>query len=332
MKRARKLFIPLAALAALIIVGLVLTAPRHALIDAGIPIGEEILLTSQGTPLAASLLEPAITTGPVPGVVMVVGSGSYSYRTSWKPGEFPLWKNISDAFLAKGFAVLLLEKKGVNRSGGHWEEQSFGDRAQDAIAGVRYLRTRSGIDPARVGVCGHSQGGWIVQLAAAEDPEEIAFVVSLAGPNISVKQQIIDDLANEWRCAGVAEDKIARKSRWQRTKLRMYSAVSRLVKIGDLSHILDYDPEADKVPDRIKCPLLAVYGEHDALVMPKNNVPLLEKGMSAGGNTRYTIVIVPGGSHGFVRKTGICPQDFEGVPSQAPEFFEALAAWDPFAR
>jgi hypothetical protein len=58
--------------------------------------------------------------------------------------------------------------------------------------------------------------------------------------------------------------------------------------------------------------------------------PFLEKGLSAGGNSRYKIFVVPGGSHGFVRKEGICPQEFEGVPSQAPEFFEALAAWDPF--
>jgi dienelactone hydrolase len=326
----RKKIILLAALAAVIAVGLIITAPRHALIDQDIAVGEEVLLESQGTPLAASFLKPEAAAGPLPGVVMIVGSGSYSYRSSWRPGAFPLWKNISEAFLAKGYAVLLLEKKGVNRSGGHWQTQTFLDRAEDAIAGVRYLRGHPEIDPARVGVCGHSQGGWIVQLAAAEDPAEIAFVVNLAGPNISVKQQIIDDQTNEWRCAGVAEAKIAGKSKRLRAKLNLYGAVSRLVKIGPLSRIINYDPETENVPARIKCPLLAVYGEYDALVEPKGNIPLLEKGLSAGGNARYEIIIVPGGSHGFVRKEGICPQEFDGIPSQAPEFFGALAAWDPF--
>lgn len=322
--------IALAALALLIIAGYILTRPRHARIDGGIAVGEEVLLTSQGTPLAASFLKPEAAAGPVPGVVMIVGSGSYSYRSSWKPGAFPLWKNIGEAFLAKGYAVLLLEKKGVNRSGGHWETQTFRDRAEDAVAGVRYLKTRPEVDPARVGVCGHSQGGWIVQLAAAEYPSEIAFAVSLAGPNISVIQQVIDDQANEWRCSGVAEDKVARKSKRLRAKLNFYGAVSRVVRIGDLSRIIDYDPEAENVAARIKCPLLAVYGEYDSLVEPKGNIPLLEKGLAAGGNTRYKIVIVPGGSHGFVRKKGLCPEPFDGVPRQAPEFFEALAAWDPF--
>ena len=330
MIRKRKKLVLIFILGALVVAGFIIAAPRHALIDGDIPVGEEILLTSQGTPLAASFLKPEAATGPVPGVVMSVGSGSYSYRSSWKPGEFPLWKNISEAFLAKGYAVLLLEKKGVNRSGGHWETQTFWDRAQDVIAGVRYLRTRSEIDPARVGVCGHSQGGWIVQLAAAEDPTEIAFVVSLAGPNISVKQQVIDDQANEWRCSGVAEAKVAGKSKWLRAKLNLYGTVSRLVKIGALSRIINYDPEAENVPARIKCPLLAVYGEYDALVVPKGNIPRLERGLSAGGNTRYKIVIVPRGSHGFVQKDGICPQKYDGIPSQAPEFFGALAAWDPF--
>ena len=315
--------------------GLILTAPKHVMIDAGIQVGEEVMLMSQGTSLAASFLGPAPSTAasnPVPGVVMITGSGAYSYRTSWKTGEFPIWKNIAEAFLAKGYAVLLLEKKGVNRSGGHWEKQSFSDRADDAIAGVRYLKTRPGIDPARVGVCGHSQGGWIVQLAAANAPGEVAFAVSLAGPNISVKQQIIDDLSNEWRCRGLAEAKVARKAKWQRTKLGLYGAVSKVVKIGPLGGIINYDPEAENIAARIRCPLLAIYGEYDPLVMPASNIALLEKGLAAGGHMSHKVVVVPRASHGFVQKNGICPQPFNGVPPMVPEFFAAIADWDPFFR
>ncbi len=333
MKRRRtKLMILFLVVAAAAAGHFVFLAPRHVLIDQGVAVGEDVSLTSQGTALAASILKPAAAAGPSPGVVMIVGSGAYSFRTSWKDGEFPLWKNISEAFLAKGYAVLLLEKKGVNRSGGHWEEQTFPDRAEDAIAGVRYLRTRPDIDPARVGVCGHSQGGWIAQLAAAMDPEEIAFVVSLAGPNISVVQQVIDDQANEWRCAGIPEEKVGRKSRWLRTKLGVLSALSRVVKIGSLSRIINYDPEAERVPARITCPVLAVYGEWDLLVMPETNIPLLKQGLAAGGNARSTIVVVPAGSHGFTRKASKCRGGSTGIPVQAPEFFKALSDWDPFAR
>lgn len=105
-------------------------------------------------------------------------------------------------------------------------------------------------------------------MAAAEDPDEIAFVINLAGPNVSVKRQVIDGLENEWRCAGIAPDKIAGKSRWLRTKLNIYGALSRVVKIGALSRIINYDPAAENVPARINCPLLAIYGENDTLVIP----------------------------------------------------------------
>ncbi len=330
MKRRTKRLIPAFALAVLIVAGLVLSAPKHARIDADISVGEDVMLTSQGTPLAASFILPQGAAGPVPGVVMIVGSSAYSYRTSWKPGEYPIWKNFTQAFLDKGYAVLLLEKKGVNRSGGHWETQSFHDRADDAIAGVRYLKTRPEIDPARVGVCGHSQGGWIVQLAAAIYPEEIAFAVSLAGPNISVIQQVIDDQANEWRCSGVPEEKVASKSKRLRTKLNFYRAVSKLVKVGPLAHLIGYDPNTENVAGRIRCPLLAIYGEYDSLVLLGSNRSLLEKGLASGGNARATIVVIPKGSHGFILKKGLCPQEFKDAPAMAPELFAAIAAWDPF--
>jgi len=331
MVRRKVALIVLAVLAVTVVIGAVATGPRHALIAQDIPVGEEVMLASQGTPLAASLLRPETAAGRVPGVVMIVGSGSYSYRTSWKPGEFPIWKSISEAFLAKGWAVLLLEKKGVNRSGGHWETQTFHDRADDAIAGVRYLRSRPDIDPARVGVCGHSQGGWIAQLAAAEDPEEIAFVVSLAGPNVSVKRQIMDDLENEWRCAGLDEDKIASKSLRLQTRLDAYGTLSSVVRIGALSRILDYDPRAENVAARIRCPILAVYGEYDTLVLPETNRRLLEEGLATGGNTRATIIVIPKGGHGLLRKSQRCPEHFAKTPPLAPEFFQAVAAWDPYA-
>jgi len=330
MIRKKKKLAALVVVAAAIVAFFVLTAPRHALICRDIIVGEEVLVTSQGVPLGASLLRPKAA-GKAPGVVAVVGSGSYSYRDSWRPGAFPLWKNISEALLDKGYAVLLLEKKGINGSGGHWETQTFWDRAQDAVAGVRYLRARPDIDPERVGVCGHSQGGWIAQLAAAEAPGEVAFVINLAGPNVSVKRQVIDDQENEWRCAGVAEDKMAGKSRRLKTKLDTYGALSRVVKIGSLSRIINYDPAAENVPARIKCPLLAIYGENDMLVVPEGNIPLLERGLAAGGNTRYRIVIIPAGTHGFTKREGKCPKETQGIPDMAPEFFQALAAWDPFS-
>jgi hypothetical protein len=84
---------------------------------------------------------------------------------------------------------------------------------------------------------------WVILvLAAALYPDDVAFVVSLAGPNISVLQQVIDDRVNGWRCAGIGEDSIRKKEKRLRTRLGLYSGLSRVVKIGYLSRIIDYDP------------------------------------------------------------------------------------------
>ncbi|MDH4198383.1 MAG: alpha/beta fold hydrolase, partial [Candidatus Aminicenantes bacterium] len=262
----KRLLIILAVVVLAVVAYVILSAPKPARIAADIRIGEEVAFKSQGETLAASLLKPEIVAARLPAVVMVVGSGSYTYRTSWRPERFPFWKGIGEAFLAKGYAVLFLEKKGVNESGGHWAKQSFYDRAADVRAAIEFLRARPDIDGQRIGVCGHSQGGWIAQLAAAEYPADVAFVVCLAGPNVSVKQQILDDMESEWRCQGLAEDKVRSKVKRQRLWHGIYGAVSKVVKIGYLGRIMNYDPRG--VAGRIRCPILAIYGENDRLVPP----------------------------------------------------------------
>jgi len=301
--------------------------PRPVRIDQDIQVGEDVKIPSPSGSLVGSLLRPVSAAAPTPAVVMITGSGSYSYRKALQPGDPSHWKTSADAFLEKGWMVLFLEKRGVNGSAGFWKKQSFSDRAADAIAGIRYLRARPDVDPGRVGLCGHSQGGWIVQLAAALYPEEVAFVVSLAGPNISVRQQIIDDGVNEWRCAGTSEDSILKKEKRLRRNLGLYAGFSRLLKIGYLSRILNYDPA--NIGARIRCPILALYGEHDTLVLPESNAPLLRAGLEKGGNVSSRIMIIPGASHGFYKVPGKCP-DWDKIElALAPEFRAALEAWNP---
>ncbi len=302
--------------------------PRPVKIDADIAVGEDVRIPDPNGDLRGSLLRAESSRSKTPGVVMIVGSGAYSYRSTYKAGEFPIWKQIAEAFLAKGWTVLFLEKRGVNGSEGHWARQSFEDRARDAISGVRYLRTRPDVDPERIGVCGHSQGGWIAQLAAALDPDEVGFVVSLAGPNVSVRQQIIDDQENEWRCSGVSEALIRKKGKWLRTRLGFYGGLSRVVKIGYLSRIINYDPVG--IGARIRCPMLAVYGENDRLVIPDTNLPLLKEGIAMGGNRDCQFTVIAGASHGFIRIPDKCPDWKKVKIEMAPEFFSTLAAWDPF--
>jgi pimeloyl-ACP methyl ester carboxylesterase len=133
--------------------------------------------------------------GPFPGVVLGHGSG----RTT---REELRW--MSSRFTALGFAVLRFDKRGVGESTGTYSgvgpgnsDAMFRDLASDVAAAVRVLRARPEVDPARVGLAGVSQAGWILPLAA-RNLGDAAFVVLISGPVCSVGlENYFSDLA-EW--------------------------------------------------------------------------------------------------------------------------------------
>src|SRR6202012_1142693 len=103
-------------------------------------------------------------------VVLVHGSGPES---RWGTN-----RSIADRLARAGIAALIYDKRGSGTSGGDWKTASFEDLARDALAGVDLLDQRADIDPAGVGIHGHSQGGLIGPLAATLAPDKIAFVVA----------------------------------------------------------------------------------------------------------------------------------------------------------
>src|SRR5262245_31338446 len=98
--------------------------------------------------------------------VMIDGSGPSAADDEW-----PAWAAGVDA-------VLLRHDKP-----GDWREQSLQDRAEESLAALGTLRSR--LAPGTpVGLIGHSQGGWVAVLAAAIEPDEVGFVVTLSGPGV----------------------------------------------------------------------------------------------------------------------------------------------------
>jgi pimeloyl-ACP methyl ester carboxylesterase len=122
--------------------------------------------------------------GPFPAIVMGHGSGPAT-RQQLGP--------LAQGFVQAGFAVLRYDKRGVGGSGGVYEvagnvansERVFPILAGDMIAGVEFLKTRSEVDPARIGLFGVSQAGWIIPLAASLSPD-VKFMILVVGPTVSV--------------------------------------------------------------------------------------------------------------------------------------------------
>ena len=143
---------------------------------------EVIHFTSEdGTKLTGLLTLPA-TPGPYPAIMSLHGS---------EPGtKDNFGSQQMSAFMAShGIAVLTYDKRGVGDSEGTYveaaTERNLDLIAQDAIAGVEYLKKRPEINTAKIGLTGFSQAGWVIPLAASQS-KDIAYFIILSGPVTSV--------------------------------------------------------------------------------------------------------------------------------------------------
>lgn len=109
------------------------------------------------------MIAPAATGRKLPGLVLIAGAGSRD-RDAYRPE--------AEAFARTGTVVLIYDKRAEYSRA----TSSFTDLADDAAAGVRLLRARPDVQPTRVGVWGHSEGGWVAPLAASRSAA-VNFVV-----------------------------------------------------------------------------------------------------------------------------------------------------------
>ncbi|HLK19196.1 MAG TPA: alpha/beta fold hydrolase, partial [Bryobacteraceae bacterium] len=141
---------------------------------------QDVTIETKAGKLAGTLTLPR-GKGPFPAAVMITGSGAQD-RDETLLGHKPFLV-IADYLTRRGIAVLRLDDRGVGGSIGSSAQQTLDEMADDVIADVEYLKGRKEIDPKRIGVIGHSEGG-IVGPAAAVRSSDISFVVMLAGTGV----------------------------------------------------------------------------------------------------------------------------------------------------
>ena len=147
---------------------------------------------SDGATLAGTLLIPP-GSGRRAAVAYVTGSG---------PTTREYLPELQALLLHHGVAVLAYDKRGVGASGGSYPGESPTDTAidqlaRDAAAAARFLASRPEVDPARVGLAGHSQAGWIMPLAATREPA-VRFLVAFSGPAVTADENdLYQSLAGE---------------------------------------------------------------------------------------------------------------------------------------
>src|SRR5262249_37713895 len=112
--------------------------------------------------------------GPFPAVLLITGSGPQD-RDESIFGHKP-FLGLADYLTRKGLAVLRVDDRGVGKSTGKFQGATTEDFATDVMAGVEFLKAHKEIDPARIGLCGHSEGGIIAPMVAGKS-KDVSFIV-----------------------------------------------------------------------------------------------------------------------------------------------------------
>lgn len=280
------------------------------------PYAEEVVVfRNGGITLSGTLLSPR-GKGPWPAVVLAHGSGEMD-RTA---------DNFLGDYLARqGIAVLLYDKRGVGQSTGEWRGASLEDLAADAVAGVRLLRARSGIDSNRVGVAGRSQGGQLAVISASRYPE-VAFAIDISGSLVPPWQQM-----NYEAAANMTRDKLSREDsvsaqailneKWSvaRTGTGWDSLAAHVGRIRAAKPAwLGYVQLPDKLSDirdswdgqmgydygpvlaHLDKPILALFGERDTSTPTAETVAVLRAGLRESRNARGTIHVYANADHSLL--------------------------------
>jgi pimeloyl-ACP methyl ester carboxylesterase len=125
---------------------------------------------------------------PRPLAILISGSGPQD-RDSSIFGHKPFWV-LADHFTKNGIAVLRYDERGVGQSDGDFSQATTLDFAADVRAAFEFAQQIPAIDPQQIGLIGHSEGGIIAPIVAAEN-RSVAWIVLLAAPGVSGEEILL---------------------------------------------------------------------------------------------------------------------------------------------
>ncbi len=275
------------------------------------PNDEQVKFGSNGVTLAGTVSRPkSASPAKLPAVVLVGGSGAQD-RDGVAFG-IPVIGQIADALADAGYIVLRYDKRGTGQSGGRPGTATLADYAEDLRAAVRYVSDRKDVDPKRVAVVGHSEGG-AVSLIAAEKDKHIAAVALLATNGITGSDLVLAQQRHLLeRMTLTPEQKQERIELQKKINAAILSGkgvdqlpanVRNQVDSPEFQSLLANDPA--KIVPKVKQPILIVQGELDTQVEPSNADRLHELAATRKHDAAAEVVKVPGVNHLLVpAKTG----------------------------
>ncbi len=298
---------------------------------------ESVSFTNAQYTFNGTLTLPENYSKNTPVVLMVTGSGQQNRDEelfSHKP-----FAVIADALARQGIASLRYDDRGWGDESVNFADFTTDDFRQDAAAAIPLLRKRFN----KVGILGHSEGGTIAMMLAAEGKAD--FIVSLAGMAISGKETLIMQNRQAMSAIGLpketvdsycnsiskALDEIASGKKASEINIDDVPVALKPVTIKALQqadtpyirHFLTVD--VGKLLPKIKCPVLALNGTKDTQVDCDANTTRIEKGLA---NCKHSIKKIDGVNHLFQHcNTGIVTEYQQIEETISPEVLQEVAKW-----
>ena len=298
---------------------------------------ESVSFTNAGYTFNGTLTLPENYTKDTPVVLMVTGSGQQNRDEELF--EHKPFAVIADALARQGIASLRYDDRGWGDKSVNFANFTTDDFRRDAAATLPLLRKRFN----KVGILGHSEGGTIAMMLAAEG--KVDFIVSLAGMAISGKEtlvmqnrqamssiglpkEMVDTYCNSISKAldEIASGKKASEINIDDTPEALKPITIKALQQADtpyIRHFLTID--VSKQLSKIKCPVLALNGTKDTQVDCAANTTLLEKGLI---NSKHTIKKIEGVNHLFQHCTTGNVVEYQQIEETiASEVLEIIYSW-----
>ena len=299
--------------------------------------------------------------GPFPAVLLITGSGPQD-RDETLLGHKPFLV-LADHLTRRGIAVLRVDDRGVGGSTGDTMNSTSEDFAGDALAGVAYLRSRKEVDRGKIGLIGHSEGGIVAPMAAARSGD-VAFLVLMAGTGLDGEQILTMQRTLILKAAGATDDEVARQNDLAREMIAVVkdekdpkAAAAKLKALARKAaealpgkerealadadaadpgvamlnspwfrFFLTYDPRPALA--KVECPVLAINGETDLQVPPRENLAAIAEALKGGGNSHVTVLEFKGLNHLFQTSATGSPSEYGRIEETiAPAALEVISGW-----
>ena len=269
-----------------------------------------------------------------PAILLLHGSGPEGrFANRW----------LAQQFARAGFVALIFDKRGVGESTGDWKNAGFDALCGDAVAGIRLLQSLADVDPQKVGIYGHSQGGTIAPLVAV-GAGNLAFLIASAaggsdpasieeysvGNSIGISMLSLDEANDARRFVHAIVDVAYRGA--PRAKLDALAA-----KFNNRSWYFEPPPTDNfywsfarriaayrppKYWRQVKAPVLLLFGEKDERVPPVQSSRAIEAALRLGNNHDVTLKMYPEADHTFsLRVTN------GGWPRHVPGYATDMIEW-----